>query len=88
MSGDKRIEDELKNETEKWLERAEEKFNGLRAGKDWKSGETFLKNIRAYIEDSKWFLEKGDLIRAFECVIWAWAWMDIGLELGLVVSDF
>jgi hypothetical protein len=30
------------------------------------------------------FLEKGDLIRAFEAVIWAWAWMEIGLQKGLL----
>ncbi len=86
MAGNERIEDELRNETEKWLGRAEDRFNELRAG-DRKLGEAFLKNIEAYIEDSKWFLEKGDLIRAFECVIWAWAWMEIGLELGLLVSE-
>ncbi len=87
MAGNERIEDELRNETEKWLKKAEDRFNGLRAGKDRKLGEAFLKNIGAYIEDSKWFLERGDLIRAFECVIWAWAWMEIGLELGLLVSE-
>jgi len=36
-----------------------------------------LKNIDAYLSDSKYFLEKNDLIRAFEAVIWAWAWMEI-----------
>jgi hypothetical protein len=29
-------------------------------------------------------MEKGDLIRAFESVIWAWAWMEIGLNMKLL----
>ena len=28
--------------------------------------------------------KKKDLIRAFEAVIWAWAWMEIGLEKELL----
>jgi len=75
------IEDELRNETEKWLERAEERLSKLKVKK---GGKKFLENVKAYVEDSKWFLERGDLIRAFECVIWAWAWMEIGLEVGLL----
>jgi len=29
-------------------------------------------------------LEKDDLIRAFEAIIWAWAWMEIGLQKGIL----
>ncbi len=69
------LADDLRSETLKWLERAESLFARL-------SGEeSFLENISAYISDSKYFLENGDLIRAFEAVIWAWAWMEIGLEI-------
>lgn len=42
----------------------------------------FLENIKAYTSDSEFFIMKSDFIRAFECVIWAWAWLEIGLELG------
>lgn len=73
MNGD--LANDLRSETLKWLERAERLFARL-------SGEeSFLENISAYIADSKYFLENGDLIRAFEAVIWAWAWMEIGLEM-------
>ncbi|MCS7129804.1 MAG: DUF357 domain-containing protein [Archaeoglobaceae archaeon] len=41
----------------------------------------FLDNIKAYASDAEFFLSRSDLIRAFECVIWAWAWLEIGLEL-------
>ncbi len=69
------LEIDLRAETLKWLERAENLFSEV-SGK-----EQFIDNISAYISDSKYFLEKGDLIRAFEAVIWAWAWMEIGIEI-------
>lgn len=79
MSSD--LADDLRSETMKWLERAESLFARL-------SGEeSFLENISAYISDSKYFLENGDLIRAFEAVIWAWAWMEIGLEIDKLKND-
>ena len=70
----KNLEEDLHAETIKWLKRAEELFCRV-------SGDAqFLENISAYILDSEYFLEKRDLIRAFEAVVWAWAWMEIGLE--------
>jgi hypothetical protein len=72
--------EELKRETQKWLNRAEKLFDRI-------SGERkILENISAYISDSKYFLEKGDLVRAFEAVIWAWAWMEIGLEMDILAE--
>jgi hypothetical protein len=73
------VEDELRSETLKWIKRAEEVFSALEM-----IDQRFAENIKAYIKDSKYFLEKGDLVRAFECIIWAWAWIEIGEELGLV----
>lgn len=66
---------DLRAETEKWLVRADERLSRCRGD------ERFLSNIKAYISDSKYFLGRGDLIRAFEAVIWAWAWLEIGEEL-------
>lgn len=74
------IEDELRKETQKWLERIEtEKLNVVVE----EGSKEFMKNIEAYIEDSKYFLRKSDLIRAFEAVIWAWAWLEIGLRINI-----
>jgi len=74
------LEIDLRAETLKWLERAESLFSEV-------SGEEqFIDNISAYISDSKYFLENGDLIRAFEAVIWAWAWMEIGIEIGVIIK--
>ena len=72
------LEEDLRVETLKWLEKAEMLFCQI------SGDENFLDNISAYIRDSHYFLEKGDLIRAFEAVIWAWAWMEIGLEKKLL----
>jgi hypothetical protein len=72
------LQEDLRAETLKWLERAEMLFRQI------SGDENFLDNVSAYIHDSHYFLEKGDLIRAFEAVIWAWAWMEIGLEKELL----
>jgi hypothetical protein len=72
------LEQDLRAETKKWLERAEELFCKV------SGDEHILENVSAYIRDSHYFLEKGDLIRAFEAVVWAWAWMEIGLEKKLL----
>jgi len=66
---------DLRAETEKWLVRADQRLSRCRGD------ERFLSNIKAYISDSRYFLGRGDLIRAFEAVIWAWAWLEIGEEL-------
>jgi hypothetical protein len=73
-----KLEEDLRAETEKWQKKAQDLYENV-------SGDSeFLENIFAYIRDCQYFLEKGDLIRAFEAVIWAWAWMEIGLEKGLL----
>lgn len=75
------LEDELRQETKKWLRKIEKKDVSLT---DDENSEHIIENIKAYREDAKHFLEEGDLIEAFEAVIWAWSWMEIGEELGLV----
>ena len=72
--------EELKKETEKWLNKIKEKKLIAKTEK----GEEFKKNIEAYISDSKHFTEKGDFVRAFEAVIWAWAFLEISEDLKLL----
>ncbi|MGQ9588346.1 MAG: DUF357 domain-containing protein [Thermoplasmata archaeon] len=43
----------------------------------------FLRMARAYFEDSKDFLSKGDLVNAFACVNYAHGWVDCGARIGL-----
>lgn len=72
------LEEELRKETKKWLERLEDRLKAIDGDK------RFVENILAYAKDCRYFLEKSDLIRAFECIVWAWAWLEIGLEVGKV----
>jgi hypothetical protein len=72
------IEEDLRAETVKWQKKAQDLYENVSGDRE------FLENIFAYIRDCQYFLEKDDLIRAFEAVIWAWAWMEIGLEKGLL----
>lgn len=76
------VEHQLRDETEKWLLRIKEKRKNVIA-KDEKAKD-HLKNMDAYISDSSYFLEKNDLVRAFEAVIWAWAILDMLEKLELV----
>lgn len=72
------LEEELRKETEKWLEKLKASILDLRGEK------RFVENIKAYASDAEYFLEKSDLIRAFECIVWAWAWFEIGIEVGKI----
>ncbi len=74
MTEDKKIAEDLFTETLKWLKKADDIFPKLSGNK------RFLENTYAYICDSRYFLEHGDLIRAFEAIVWAWAWIEIGLD--------
>lgn len=71
-------EEQLIFETSKWLARAEAEFK--KVSPIGKKGEEFSKNIAAYLKDTKYFSEKKDYVRAFEAVVWAWAWLEIGAE--------
>jgi hypothetical protein len=75
------LEEDLSNETVKWQEKAESLFGQL------SGDERMLENISSYLSDSHYFLKQNDLIRAFEAVIWAWAWMEIGLEKSLLFQS-
>lgn len=79
------LEEDLGAETEKWLLRAEEAMKRVSAREE--AGERYLANIAAYLSDSRHFLGKGDLIRAFEAVIWAWAWIEIGEDVGFLILE-
>jgi hypothetical protein len=76
-----KLEEDLRAETVKWQEKARDLFEIV------SGDECFLENVSAYIRDCQFFLEKGDLIRAFEAIIWAWAWMEIGLDKGLLRKE-
>ena len=74
----------LKKETEKWLSKLEKERKSLRILKDSKELKAVLKNLDAYISDTRHFLEKEDFIRAFEAVIYAWGILEACEHLGIV----
>lgn len=76
--------EELIIQTEKWLVKAREKRKKIEEND---SSKPYLKNIDAYISDTVHFLEKEDYVRAFEAVVWAWSWMEILEQLGIIKSE-
>lgn len=76
--------DELRREIDKWTEKIKEERKRIELADS--SKKDFLKNIDAYISDSRYFLEQGKLIESFEALIWSWAYITIGKELGILRS--
>lgn len=78
MGTDERLAEEI----ETWRERLDQALDEARpAGA---RGERFLENIRAYRSDTDHFEAEGDLVRAFEAIVWAWAWLEIGAEIDAI----
>jgi hypothetical protein len=76
------VEQELREEIDKWLKKLDSIVNKIKISNE--KGEMFTKNITAYFKDAKYFFDKNDLVRAFECLILAWAWIEIGKELEII----
>jgi len=74
------VEAELIKEIEKWSKKLDDSLLDVHALDD--RGTKMLKNIQAYRADSHHFLKCEDLIKSFECLVWAWAIIELGKELG------
>jgi len=61
-----RIEPE---EITKWLDKLEPMLENVEVVNQ--RGESFLQNAKAYVSDSRHFLEQGNLVKSFEAMIWA-----------------
>jgi len=73
------VERELEEEIEKWSRRLEEALREVRPLDE--RGRKLLENVRAYWKDSSHF--RGlSLVKSFECLIWAWALLEMGKEFG------
>lgn len=73
------LESELTREIKKWTTKLDKALSTTNAIDE--RGAKMLSNIRAYRGDSKHFLERKDFIKSFECLIWAWALLEVGKEL-------
>jgi len=72
-----RTQEKLKEETEKWLEKLEDRVE------DRDSSVEQMENVEAYRDDTYHFLEKKDFIRAWESVIYAWGILETLERLNL-----
>ena len=81
-----RLEDRLREETVKWLERLVKETKEItKTGKIEDSlVDNSIENIFAYIKDCRHFLEKNDYINAFEAIVYAWGIYETCLRLGVI----
>ena len=75
----------LESETKKWLKVLEERVSKAKVV-DKKAAEE-IKNTKAYIHDSKHFLDKKDFVRAFEAVMYAYGIYEACFRMGLVEEE-
>jgi hypothetical protein len=74
------LKDELESEIKKWTGKLDSALKSAKATDE--QGKKLLLNIKAYMEDSGHFLAKDELVKSFECLIWAWALLETGKNLG------
>ncbi|MBI4017752.1 MAG: DUF357 domain-containing protein [Candidatus Aenigmarchaeota archaeon] len=77
-------EEILNAEIKKWAQRLDDAL--ARTHAKGQKGVEYLTNIKAYQSDSLHFLERKDPVRAFEALLWAWAYLQISKDLELVTE--
>ncbi len=77
--------EKLKEETLKMLEKIMPLVDKIEINDD--KGREMLTNMKAYIADSKHFLNQKDFIKAFESVVWSWAILEICEDLGVFKKE-
>lgn len=74
------IKDKIdREEIEKWIKKLEAKLQNTKL-RDSKN-QAFLDNIHAYVNDSKYWIEKGDYVKAWEVISFAWGLFEAGEDL-------
>ncbi|MBN1896609.1 MAG: DUF357 domain-containing protein [Candidatus Aenigmarchaeota archaeon] len=81
-----KTEESLRREIDKWSKKMRTELENIESYGS--KGREFLTNIKAYVSDSAHFLEKGDLVRSFEAIIWAWSWLEIGTNLEYLKKEY
>lgn len=66
---------------EKWTKKLEPLVDNIIVTDQ--KGEDMLTNMKAYIADSKHFVENKDYVRGFEAMVWAWAIFELCRELDI-----
>ena len=67
-----------REEIEKWLNKIKKEMKNIDGKRK------FIENINAYVSDCEHWLKEEDYVLAFESVIWAWSWFEIGQEIGVI----
>ena len=62
----------LLKETQKMLEKLEAEMRHISYDSGNKDLKNEIENIRAYMSDCTHFMEKNDLVKAFEAIVFAW----------------
>ena len=55
-----------------------------KGSEDEKKLNSMLKMASDYLEDAKYFLDKGDLLRAYGAINYSHAWIDAGVRIKLL----
>ena len=55
-----------------------------KGSEDEKKLNSMLKMASDYLEDAQYFLEKGDLLRAYGAINYSHAWIDAGVRIKLL----
>ncbi len=80
------VEESLREETEKWTKKINSELENVETYGT--KGKEMLRNIKAYVEDSAHFRKQGDPVRAFEAIVWAWAWLEIGRDMKFIAKEY
>ncbi|RLI97611.1 MAG: hypothetical protein DRO99_02770 [Candidatus Aenigmatarchaeota archaeon] len=79
---------ELRHQTIKWLGKLEDEMkhvcNGGKLPKQ--QYDSLMENLNAYIKDTRHFMERGDMIRAFEACIYAWGILETARRVGIITN--
>ncbi len=84
-ANDVSVEDELTAETTKWRDRLDDRLNAVKPVDA--DGADLLENARAYRKDADHFEDEADPVRAFDAIVWGWAFVEIGEDLGKIEQD-
>jgi hypothetical protein len=73
--------EKLRKETLKMLEKIKPLIDKIEIIDN--RGEEMLTNMKAYMSDSRHFLNQKDFVKAFESIVWSWAILEICEELEI-----
>ena len=74
----------LEKEARKWLERIEESRKRVKILREEKAVRSAIENMDSYIKDCRHWLSKGDLVLAFEAVVYAWGILETLERMGFL----